>query len=279
MNEPQIRDIPSLKKLLDDVKRFETMKQSMPLLGPILRLIGVDVTKLKELLAEGDSLKLQTEALTSLPDRFNDQFASRGWIAYDSLNLELVKAAVVKAECGDLDGGEAILVEHYTEETIRLKLTWLSWIDAFRPRSTLAEKALSDYGAGRYHASVPVVLALLDGFVDDLQDRGFFAAGVDLTAWDSIAAHEKGLGKLVQVLSQPRKKTRTEAITLPYRHGILHGRDLNYDNKLVAAKTWAALFATGDWAAKIIRGHKTAPPEPVKPSLRETLAQLSEHKF
>ena len=33
---------------------------------------------------------------------------------------------------------------------------------------------------------IPVVLALLDGMVNDLGYHGFFSGNVDLTAWDSI---------------------------------------------------------------------------------------------
>jgi hypothetical protein len=34
----------------------------------------------------------------------------------------------------------------------------------------------------------------------------------------------------------------------------MHGTDLGYDNKIVAAKTWAALFALRDWAIKMEEG-------------------------
>lgn len=48
-------------------------------------------------------------------------------------------------------------------------------IRAFHPRVGLAQKALIDYEEERYHACVPVVLSLLDGLVNDLQEkrRGF----------------------------------------------------------------------------------------------------------
>ena len=80
--------------------------------------------------------------------------------------------------------------------------------------------------------------------------RGFFAEEVDLQAWDSIAAYSKGLNVLVSIFQKGRKTTRIKPIFLPYRHGIIHGMDLGYDNKVVAAKTWAALFATRDWALR-----------------------------
>jgi len=135
----------------------------------------------------------------------------------------------------------------------------------------LAEKAKEDYLAGRYHACVPVVLTIIDGIVNDIEQKGFFAQGVDLTAWDSIAAHSSGLQKLSKLLNSARKKTNTETITVPYRHGILHGRDLGYANKVVAAKTWATLFTIRDWAMAVKQGKKVPKEKEPEPSFLESL--------
>lgn len=43
-------------------------------------------------------------------------------------------------------------------------------------------------------------------------------------------------------MTRSRNKTTTEDLTLPLRHGILHGRDLGYSNQMVAAKCWAVGF-------------------------------------
>ncbi|MGV8174391.1 MAG: hypothetical protein ACP5OU_01670 [Methanothrix sp.] len=120
----------------------------------------------------------------------------------------------------------------------------------------MARKALIDYREERYHACIPVVLALLDGMVNEVYQKklnkrcGFFAENVNLLAWDSVAGHSKGLNELARLFRSGRYKTTTDEIDIPYRNGILHGMDLSYDNKIVAAKTWAALFATGEWAAR-----------------------------
>ncbi len=76
-------------------------------------------------------------------------------------------------------------------------------IEEFRPRMTLAQKALNDYREGRYHACVPVVLALMDGMVNELnlkanmKKKGLSAEDVNLEAWNSVSAHSNGLGRLV----------------------------------------------------------------------------------
>lgn len=216
------------------------------------------------------------EELASVPDRFNDSFSSQGWIIYEMLNLEVAKAAVAKAEAGDITGAELDLVTYYSSENVRWHLKLMRHVNAFRPRMNLAMKALTDYEEERYHACIPVVLALLDGFVNELHEerRGFFADEVDLQAWDSVAAHSKGLNALSKIFKKSRKKTVTEKIKLPCRHGILHGMDLGYDNKFVAAKAWAALFATRDWALKAEKGLLEAQPEKPTPSIGESLQKL-----
>lgn len=104
----------------------------------------------------------------------------------------------------------------------------------------MTQKALADYEEERYYACVLVVLALLDGLVNELHEkrRGFFSSEIDLTAWDSMSAHDKGLNVLANIFQTGRYTTTTDSITIPYRNGIMHGMDLSFDNKMVAAKAW-----------------------------------------
>jgi hypothetical protein len=259
-------------------------KRAMPVLRPILRLFRVDTNAIDETLSEVDALAQEIEVLASLPDRFNDLLSARGWIVYDLMNADLLREAVLLAETGDLDAAEARLVEYYDQETVAWKLRAMYGLEAFRPRMPLAEKALADYSQGRYHACVPVVLALMDGLVSDLHEkqrgraRGFFAEEADLEAWDSVAGHSKGLMALSSLLRTPRQKLTTEPQGIPYRHGILHGKDLGYDNQMVAAKAWAALFAVRDWAFKAEAGKlDVQPPEP-RPKWRDIVRQMRQNE-
>ncbi len=164
---------------------------------------------------------MELESLSSLPDRFNLAFSDRGWIMYEMLNVEVAREATNLAEKGNMDAAEAVLVAHYNADTVRWLLGTMQAVTAFRSRMPLARKALDDYVAGRYHACVPVVLALMDGLVSEVHEkargraRGFFADEVDLTAWDSIAAHDSGLAALSRVLGTSRRATRVEPISMP----------------------------------------------------------------
>lgn len=279
MSDSLIRDIPRIKKALEDAKNIKALKNISPFMLPVLRLFGIDTTQIKDALADVEDIDLLIEDLAAIPDRFNDLFASRGWIIYDLMNLEIAKAAIMKAEAGDIDGAESDLVNYYDSKTIEWKLLTMMGVEAFRPRMPLAEKALVDYQEERYHACVPVVLTLLDGLVNELHEkrRGFFAEEVDLKAWDSIAAHEKGLNALAKIFQTGRYKTTSETITIPYRNGILHGMDLGYDNRIVAAKCWAALFAVRDWAIRVEQGMLKAPPDEPKTTWSDLLQQIREN--
>lgn len=190
------------------------------------------------------------EKMEDIHDRFNDHFLQAGWIAYESMDHpNVIVKAVELADAGKFDDAEKVLIEYYDENNLKLFIQRLSFIDEFKPRMELIELAFEDYLEDRYHGSIPVLLAMIDGVVADLKpgdQRGFFAEGAKLEAWDAVSAHETGLSALQVVLTDQRKKTRINEITLPYRNGILHGRDLGYANKIVAVKVWATLFALAD---------------------------------
>ncbi|WP_394829294.1 hypothetical protein [Pendulispora albinea] len=276
MND-RLRDLPRMKELAGLRQFVQGVLAVVNVARPIVRLAGKDVEAFDRRIAEWSAWEQQAADLVSVPDRFNQFFGARGWIMYETINFELAKTCVEKAEAGNVDAAERDLVEAITPDNIRWKLMLMSGIRAFRPRAELAEKARVDYAEGRYYASVLVTLSLLDGLVNDLHQRqiGFFAKDVDLNAWNSMSAHGTGLERLSRLLQEPRTKTRTNAITLPYRHGIVHGRDLGYDNKMVAAKSWVALFSIRDWALKSEQGKLEPPPLQKKQGSRQTLRTLA----
>jgi hypothetical protein len=267
MSNKKIKDNPTCAELLNNTKGFEALSKVVS----FFEKIGIKNEKISEAFKKFPDLPQKIEELINMPDRFNEHFSKSGWVAYESLKFELMKEAVCLADEGKFDEANNLLVEHYNEETLKWGLTFMKGVEEYRPRYDLAEKAKEDYVAGRYHACVLVVLTIIDGIVNDIEQKGFFAQGVDLTAWDSIAAHSSGLQELSKLFNTARKKTNTETITIPYRHGILHGRDLGYANKVVAAKTWATLFTIRDWAMALKQGKKVPKEKEPELSLLEVL--------
>lgn len=282
MDEPQIKDIQSIKKLLDDHKSFSSLGMALPILRPILKLLRVDVAKIDDASEKLKEIETQLFKLAHIPDKFNDTFAKHGWIMYEMMDLEVAERAILLAENDSLESAEQELADHYTPERVKWKLLTMFGVMAFGTRMELANKALTDYTEERYHACVPVVLALLDGMVNEIHGkqkgvrRGFSSDEADLEAWDSIAAHSKGLNELKRIFNTGRYSTVANQITIPYRNGILHGMDLGYDNKIVAAKAWAALFAAREWALKAEQGLLEAQPEEPKKPWKELFHDIAE---
>lgn len=280
LNDPRIRDIPSFSKTLRQAEQFERVRRWLPLFGPILKLIGIDARELRKILGDLPELRADLEELAQTPDRFNDLFSSRGWIMHGDMKLSAAQKAISLAEERGLDTAEEYLVEYYAPDEVEWMLRRMHSIEAFRPRMRLAQLALRDYREGRYHACIPVVLAQLDGTVSqvDKRRRGFFAEDADMRAWDSIAGHATGLNVLAEMFQKGRRSLNEDPISIPYRHGILHGWDVNYDSELVAAKSWAALFAIRDWATKAEREGLEEPEPEKEPSFREIVDRMRENE-
>jgi hypothetical protein len=278
MEEKPIKDIPSLKKFHEDAQNFLALKNEWPSLRPLFKVLGADVEKIDDVLRQVEPLVEKTNELTSLPDEFNDLFSEKGWIMYSRMNIDLARKAIELGNSGKLDEAERILIEFYSPEEVQRELKSMISVEAFRIRIPLAEKALIDFKEERFYSTVLVVLSLLDGMVNEIIHKGFFAKDVDLTAWDSVAAHSKGLQKLISVMSKSRTLTVIDTIDIPYRNGIMHGMDLGYDNRAVAVKAWVALFATRDWAVKAERNQIEAPPEKPEKTWKEVFAQWQENE-
>jgi hypothetical protein len=272
--EGPISAIPSLAEMQNMVRLARWMRAGLRITKP-LKLLGVDLSKLEDTANEVLKVAPEIARLVEHADRFNAALSGRGWIAYGTLDHELITRATNLAEAGDPAGAESLLVAYYDRKTFEFLLMRASTLAAMEHRTRLIKLAYEDHLAGRYHASIPVVLAQLYGLVADLSPTrdGLFSKGVDVLAWDSVEGHPTGLSQLAALMRSRRMKTRGEPIELPFRHGILHGRDCGYDSELVSAKSFAAFFAAIEWAKKVERGERL-PVEKSVPTLRE-LAESS----
>ncbi len=273
MNKNKIINNPTQKKLLEGLDSLKLL-QEMDGNDPIIQTLFPNIDDIKskiEKLAEQSSL-------LSLPDQFNYRFCSLGWIAYESMNVDEMEQATSIYDSEGVENAEEFLASTYDEKALKLGIMRFHGDPDFRKRIRLANLAKEDYLAERYHACIPLLLSIIDGVVNDVSKHiGLFAEGTNVSAWDSISGHESGLPCLAKLMSQNRNKTRDSKITIPYRNGIMHGRELNYDNKLVAAKCWAALFAARDWAMDI-RDGKSSPKPTIEPTWGELINGLAEVK-
>jgi hypothetical protein len=256
----------SLPKSRTELRGILTLAKALRVARPFLGMVGIklEAKPLEEVIRIGQSL-------LTLAEEFNPVLAPRGWIACNAINTEAAHEALAAAKAGRLDDADEILAKAYSPNVVRVHVRQLSHIRCFARRTRLAMLAVDDYEAGRFHACIPVALALLDGMGQELTGANFFRNTRRIKASDSFLEIGPGVAQLLQVLSETRSATRTDPLSIPFRHGILHGTDLGYDNHVVAAKAWAALLAVGHYATDYL-----APPSTPRPSLMETLRRSAE---
>ena len=240
-----------------------------------LRLISFVLPKDKRV--EIKNLEKQIEEMEGTITLFNSYFTDLGWCAYDSMNMPLMKRAVSEYESYGADAGERVLLNYYKEDVKEI-IHWLkNKAEPFEQRYDLVQSAFDDHFAGRYYASVPLFLIIIDGAVNDYtKSKGFFAEGTDVTAWDCLVGCGDGLTKMKSIFNKGRNKTNHKEIRFPYRNGILHGRDLNYGNEYVSCKCVALMFALADWMCmkdseekRKEKFEKESNPPPISESLKK----------
>jgi len=242
--------LPELERMIKDRDEIGQLLTSIEQ-NPLLRQhLGLTDEKFAELRQQFDELTSKTNQHLQVVKTFNRSFAQSGWILHNSLSMEVAGTALSIANSGDKADAEQVLVDYYSPDRVDSLLKRMVALRTFVPRMPLATLAAVDYREGRYYASALVVLSLMDGLVIGLSgnQRGPFSPGTPMRAWNSIAGHISGLPTVLKEMGAARTELNPSPITIPYRHGIFHGLDVEYNSKIVAAKAWALLFAVRDWA-------------------------------
>ena len=235
-----------MKSRISDNPQYKNLADQMQMIGCLSTWFPFLFTRDQR--REFKNMREQVDELRRLPDEFNDLFVARGWVYFGSMNGDLVKNCVAFGKTGDFEKAEQSIIEFYQGD-IRYLVYPLRSLPGFRERYDLFIKALEDYRECRYHACVPIFLMITDGVVNQVlkKNLGAFAENADLKLCDSAVGHPTGLPSLIKIISASHKATNTNEILIPYRNGILHGIDVNYDNVYVASKSLALLFAVADW--------------------------------
>jgi len=253
MKEKNIYNTGSYKKLRDSINGANSLKLFM-------EIFGGEKLNTNEAFKQLPELKDKIEHLTQLPDAFNNFYKSKGLIAHETMNSTLMEEAINLGRNNKIEEGELLVVDFYSSNQIEWLKNNLRSISHFKLRYDLIQESYKQTINQNFFSVVPLLLLIIDGVVMDIdKNKGFFSHDVDLLAWDSIAGHSSGLTFLRDLYYTSRKKRTTDEIRLPYRNGVLHGRDLNFGNKYVAAKCWLLLFAIKDWADSIKKGNRNPP--------------------
>ena len=153
-------------------------------------------------------------------DEFYALLGPRHWVFHGQLNPEdigpLLKLPVEEAE-------RALIGLYRDHDWLDL---WVRRIgrNPMGPWQSLLDTALEDYRAERYLPSVQLLLSVMDGFVNGVEQGvriGLHAREPeDMQAWDSVIGHHQGLTNVMPVFRRDVKRLITEPIYELHRNGI-----------------------------------------------------------
>lgn len=267
----------------ESIKNLEKQISGLKLIikvNKVLRFVGLGSKKIADLEKDMKKHESQFKELTETPQQFNEIFSSHGWIAHESLSHELMKNANQAYLEKGIDEAEKIILDSFKPENIEYQFLRLKSLPALQKRYRFIEYARQDYIEKRYYSTIPLLIMIIDGTVNEIIGKGFHTETSDIDVWESITNIDNGIFKIRDIFRKGRNKTRDEEISLPFRNGILHGMDLGYDNYVVAAKCWHFLFVIYDWA-KAKESEQKRKDQFIKdstiPSFRELGSQLIEN--
>lgn len=118
-------------------------------------------------------------------------------------------------------------------------------------RVALIEKAIQHHFAGAYEASIPIILAQIDGMSRDLTGQSFFSkANADPYLDDeTLAGIEENLPVVRRVFSADVRESGSFGYVS--RHGVLHGRDLGYATRVNSTKTIVLVAALAEYFPRV----------------------------
>lgn len=240
----KIANNPSAKAVSDILP---AVKAARSITG-LLKRIGISNETIDKLHGATNDVLGQSDILT-LPDRFNSAFASAGWVATGSMSATVMQAAVRLHEAGSEREAEQEILAWFQKDTIALlAITRAERFQARTSRRDQLHEALKLTFEERYWSAVPLILIACDGFASDVLGTSPFEKDADLTVFDSIVGHPSSLQHLIKLVTKGVRASSDAELTLPLRHGILHGRSLGYANRAVCMKAWLLMIALVDWA-------------------------------
>ena len=255
-----------------DLPSVQEMQQSIYGLSILTRFVARDQRpKLIE-------TERQIRRLADLVDRFYDRLGSRNWIFHDTLDVSRVEEILDETDT-PADAEERLVELYRDRDALKWKLLRLRSVNGLRERFHQIERARDHYDSGQFDSCVLHLIAVMDGFVSDFEPRerkGLASREPDdMVAWDSMVGHHMGLTNALTTFTKTIKKREDSEVFEIYRHGIMHGSIVKFNNVIVATKAWNMLFAVVDWAEATTRANA---PVQRKPTFGETLQQLAENR-
>lgn len=202
--------------------------------------------------------RYQTNTLSSFDEsssiyeeikKFNTYFSALGWCAFSKMPLEIIVKANKLYEENQVINAEKYLSQYFLNEELKnFFFKNFLYSNIFKVRIDQIREFIELHFNNRFISSIPLGLIIADGVINEYtKNKGLYANNNNFDIWNSIISEENGFSILIKTICKSRKKVNTTEIEIPYRHGIIHGQDINYNNPLVAGKTLNLLCAVLDW--------------------------------
>ncbi|WP_147441600.1 hypothetical protein [Mycetocola lacteus] len=180
-------------------------------------------------------------------------FAKLGWAFYGNWHYEeskrLLRLIQQGAPDGEIDreisevwnGQQTALLKHVAGPLGRYgRGIDMEFQRRCQQRQTLINEAVDCHFDGRYAACITLVLAQIDGLTRELVGTSFFRSKPgekdhDYTDDSTLAGVEGNLPVVRQAFSEPVPVVGRYGLVS--RHGVMHGQDLSYANRVNSTKT------------------------------------------
>ncbi len=255
----------------NDLPFVRQLKSELKALSAINLLVGSS-----EVDRELHRIKEELQRIISIVDRFYELLGEHNWIFSNVLNLNKAEE-IINAQT--IEEAEQKIVSYLKEnDVLSVEIRKLNRFQDMRPRMDLLLNARKDFLEGRYYSVVLVLIAVMDGFVNDIEKirrRGLHArCSEEMYQDDCVAAMLAGLPSVQKVFTKAVKKRNDEPVFDIYRNGIMHGMVTNFDNEIIAAKAWLMLFGVCDWADGILNTSNDSTQEEM--TIEEALKKMLE---
>ena len=187
-----------------------------------------------------------------------------GWCVFN-VNALPYREAFALARDGFADEADVVLVNYWNEDDLlripelRIRSLYTKSeppkLEISSARFQLLELAYKLHASEAFEASIPIVLAQIDGICLDvthkpakkLFSRKFFQqSNKHLIDNHTLAGHPLGLAALSKLFCQDAPETTLSNDFS--RHGVMHGRTLGYGTKSNSTKAFVALHAVLRWS-------------------------------
>lgn len=219
-----------------------TMEQAEAL-RPLMKLMGVFSPKMRKQFREVEQQMDGMKTILANLDQFAKTYSPLGWVNYDRVSTDIVAQAL--AVTGD--EGEVLLTAYHLDPDNLRFLGYRFDTPPYRAWSQLFDRAVERSAAEDYLSAVPLILSIIDGICTTTTAKHPFSGGADAPVFDTIASGPGGLSEGFVLLGSTRRKLDTSPISVPFRHGIVHGLNPDYGHAIVAAKAFNLLQATVDY--------------------------------